>query len=47
MTYMDRYNAWLNSDKVSEEEKKELQVIKEDLKEIESRFFSQLEFQKN
>jgi len=44
MTFMDRYNAWLNSDALSKEEKEELKAISQDTKEIESRFFDQLEF---
>ena len=44
MTYMDKYNAWLMSDSLSQEEKDELHAISENLKEIESRFFNQLEF---
>ena len=44
MTFMDRYNAWLNSDALSKEEKEELKAISQDAKEIESRFFDQLEF---
>ena len=44
MTYIDRFNAWLNSDALSDAEKDELRAISGDQKEIESRFFSQLEF---
>ena len=44
MSYRDTYEAWLASPALSEAEKAELEAIKNDEKEIESRFFSQLEF---
>jgi len=44
MNYMEQYNAWLNSPALSEAEKEELRAIAGDEKEIESRFFSRLEF---
>ena len=44
MSYRDTYQAWLASPALSAEEKAELEAIKNDDKEIESRFFSQLEF---
>jgi len=44
MDYMKQYEAWLNSHALSESEKDELRSIKNDVKEIESRFFSRLEF---
>ncbi len=44
MSYRDTYEAWLASPALSEAEKAELETIKTDDKEIESRFFSQLEF---
>ena len=44
MSYRDSYEAWLASPALSAEEKAELESIKGDEKEIESRFFSQLEF---
>ena len=44
MTYMERYNAWLQSSALSDAEKEELQSIRDDKKEIESRFFDMLEF---
>ena len=44
MSYRDTYQAWLASPALSPEEKAELEAIKNDDKEIESRFFSQLEF---
>ena len=44
MSYRDTYEAWLASPALSAEEKAELEAIKSDDKEIESRFFSQLEF---
>jgi len=44
MTYNQRYNNWLESPALSSEERQELQSIKNDPKEIESRFFDMLEF---
>ena len=44
MSYRDTYEAWLASPALSQAEKAELEAIKNDDKEIESRFFSQLEF---
>ena len=44
MTYIERYNAWLQSPALSDAEKQELQSIKDDPKEIESRFYDMLEF---
>ncbi len=44
MSYRDTYQAWLASSALTAEEKAELEAIKNDEKEIESRFFSQLEF---
>ena len=44
MNYLDNYNAWLNSDALSAEEKEELRSIRDDENEIESRFFGRLEF---
>ena len=44
MTYKEIYEKWLHSPALSEEEKAELAAIAGDDKEIESRFFSQLEF---
>ncbi len=44
MSYKDTYQAWLNSPALSAEEKAELEAIKGDEKEIESRFFDQLSF---
>jgi len=41
---MERYNAWLQSSALSDAEKEELQSIRDDKKEIESRFFDMLEF---
>ena len=43
-TYKDEYMHWLNSPALSEEEWEELDSIKNDEKEIESRFFAPLEF---
>jgi len=44
MSYKDEYNRWLNSGVLEPEEVAELEAIKDDEKEIESRFYSQLEF---
>ena len=44
MSYRERYEQWLNSPALSQEEKAELQSIAKDEKEIESRFFAPLEF---
>ena len=44
MDYKQTYEQWLNSPALSEAEKAELAAIAGDEKEIESRFFSQLEF---
>ena len=44
MSYRDTYEAWLASPVLSPGETAELEAIKSDEKEIESRFFSQLEF---
>ena len=44
MTYQETYKKWLNSPALSPEEKAELATIAGDDKEIESRFFSQLDF---
>ena len=44
MSYLETYQAWLASSALSEAEKAELEAIRGDEKEIESRFFSQLEF---
>ena len=44
MSYRERYEQWLNSPALSQEEKAELQSIANEEKEIESRFFAPLEF---
>jgi phosphoglucomutase len=44
MNYREQYEAWLNSPALSDAEKEELRCIAADEKEIESRFFSRLEF---
>ena len=44
MDYREQYNIWLNSPALSSAEKEELRSIAEDEREIESRFFSRLEF---
>ena len=44
MSHIAQYNSWLNSPALSEAEKDELRAIAGDEKEIESRFFSCLEF---
>ena len=44
MSYRENYENWLNSPALSQEEKAELEAIRVDEKEIESRFFDQLSF---
>ncbi len=44
MSFMETYEKWLNSPALSDEERAELEAIKDDPKEIESRFFGPLEF---
>ena len=44
MGYMNEYKKWLESDEFDEETKKELQEIKDNEKEIEDRFYKELEF---
>ncbi len=44
MSYQETYRQWLESPALNEEEKAELRAIAQDEKEIESRFFAQLEF---
>ena len=44
MSYRENYKNWLNSPALSQEEKAELESIRGDEKEIESRFFDQLAF---
>ena len=42
--YKSVYERWLNSSSINEETKKELEAIKNDEKEIEERFYKELEF---
>ena len=44
MDFMQEYEKWLHSPALSQEEHAELESIKDDPKEIESRFFGPLEF---
>lgn len=44
MNYMERYDKWLNDSIFDDITKKELIVIKDDIKEIEDRFYKDLEF---
>ena len=44
MSYPKEYEKWLASDKISDAERSELLAIKDDEKEIESRFFAPLSF---
>ena len=44
MDFMKEYEQWLASEALSAEEKAELEAIRNDAKEIESRFFDQLSF---
>lgn len=43
MTYLEKYNHWLNSNYIDEETKNELKQLEDD-KEIEDRFYKELEF---
>ena len=42
--YADKYKEWLNSDFIDAEDRKELESIKNDMKEIEDRFYKDLTF---
>ena len=44
MSYMKKYNHWLESEYFDEETKRELRSISEDLIDIEDRFYADLEF---
>ena len=44
MNYRENYESWLKSDYFDEETKKELKAIENDEKEIEDRFYKELEF---
>ena len=44
MNYLDEYKKWCESPEFDEETKKELLEIKDDVKEIEDRFYQELEF---
>lgn len=44
MNYLDNYKKWLNSDAVTENDKCELRTIENDAKELEDRFYRNLEF---
>lgn len=44
MTYMDTYRRWLSEDALTAEEKDQLKAMEGNEKEIESRFYGQLEF---
>ena len=44
MNYLEEYKKWLESDEFDEETKQELMTIKDDEKEIEDRFYKELEF---
>lgn len=44
MTYLEEYKKWINSGFIDEETKKELKEIENDEKEIEDRFYKNLEF---
>jgi phosphoglucomutase len=44
MDFVENYLKWLSSDKIDEDTKRELMTIKDDIGEIESRFFSMLKF---
>ena len=42
--YLDYYYQWLNSDYITDADKEELLSIKDDEKEIENRFYTELSF---
>ena len=44
MNYLDEYKKWCESDEFDAETKKELETIKGKEKEIEDRFYKELEF---
>lgn len=44
MNYLDYYKMWLNSDVITKEDREELLNIKDDEKEIENRFYTDLSF---
>ena len=44
MNYLEEYKKWCESSEFDEETKKELIAIKDDEKEIEDRFYKELEF---
>ena len=44
MNYLDEYKKWINNDLFDEKIKRELEDIKDNLKEIEDRFYKNLEF---
>ena len=44
MNYLEEYKKWCESPEFDEETKKELLEIKDDEKEIEDRFYKELEF---
>lgn len=44
MTYMKRYDEWLNNEYFDEKTREELRLIAEDTKEIQDRFYMDLEF---
>ena len=44
MNYKERYKKWCEDSTIQEEDKKELEKIKDDEKEIEDRFYKELEF---
>ena len=44
MGYLEEYKKWCTSDAFDEETKKELEAIKDNDKEIEDRFYKELEF---
>jgi len=44
MSYLEKYNSWLNNDFFDEDTRKELESIKDDEREIEDRFYTDLTF---
>ena len=44
MDFLEKYNDWLEDENIDDETKEELRAIKDDKKEIEDRFYKDLEF---
>ena len=44
MSFLEKYNQWINDESIDEETRRELETIKNDQAEIEDRFYKDLEF---